>query len=81
MTLNALLSCYDSGREAATLGLVEREAVQAFKAGFHAGRARPLEIGDWRWSSGRAMARRRPCLLRRVFSGVAGIMFHERKDW
>lgn len=88
MTTPALLSCHDSGREAASYGMTLGEATRAFQLGFRCGRQRPLEIGVRYIPAGQSMARRRPsvlarrcAVLRRLFSGVAGILLHDRKAW
>lgn len=87
MTTPEILSCYDSGREAAGFDMDLGEATRAFQLGFKCGRQRPLEIGTSSWrgpmarrASGR-LARRRPSVLRRVCSGVAGLLLSERKVW
>lgn len=79
MTTPALLSCHDSGREAASYGMTLGEATRAFQMGFKCGRQRPLEIGTSSWRG--PMARRRPSVLRRVFSGVSSILLHDRRVW
>ena len=80
MTTPALLYCHDSGREAASMGLDELTALEAFRMGYRCARQTPIEIGI-RYTELGPMAHYRPSLLRRVFSGVAGLLLQDRRAW